>query len=217
MGTSVLLLSGGLDSTVNLYQAVSENKNLLLMTFDYGQRAFKNELECSKWHAKNLNLDLKVIELNWMKQEFTQSSLLEGDFPPLNVDIDNMKDCHESAKKVWVPNRNGIMLNIAASYCDYFNLKEIIVGFNFEEGKTFPDNTIAFLDLLNLSFKYSTLNAPYVFSYTIDMDKTQIVQLGKNLKVPFEKVWPCYFGGEKMCGVCESCLRFMKAMKNNKL
>jgi 7-cyano-7-deazaguanine synthase len=39
----------------------------------------------------------------------------------------------------------------------------------------------------------------------IDLKKTEIIQLGNQLHVPWEKTWSCYQGGETACGVCDSC------------
>jgi len=45
---SIILLSGGLDSTVSASIATKRTKPLFALTFDYGQRAAKMEISASK-------------------------------------------------------------------------------------------------------------------------------------------------------------------------
>lgn len=213
--SSVILLSSGLDSTVNLYEAMSrkDSKVLLCLTFDYGQRASKQEIDNAKKQCQALGVPHKAIDLKWFS-EFTNTSLVSQKMNvPTQVKIDNLKASQESAKAVWVPNRNGIFLNIAAGFAEGLGASHIIVGFNKEEGATFPDNTQEYLETLNAAFEYSTANKIKVKCFTTDMDKTQIAKRAKELKVNFDLVWPCYMGEEKICGECESCSRYLRAMK----
>jgi len=121
----------------------------------------------------------------------------------------------ESAKAVWVPNRNGLFLNIAAAFADADNYSTIIIGANKEEAQTFPDNTQDFIDKINSEFEYSTQNRPKVLAPLINSDKNDIVSLALKLKMPLELVQSCYDGKTKHCGVCESCSRLKNALKNN--
>ena len=59
-------------------------------------------------------------------------------------ELDEMSKIGESAKNVWVPNRNGAFINIAASFCDAYEADYIVIGFNAEEAVTFPDNSTDF-------------------------------------------------------------------------
>lgn len=211
----VVLLSSGLDSTVNFYEAMSRknSKVSLCLTFNYGQRAAKKEIENAKKQCEAFNVSHKVIDLKWFS-DFTNTSLVSTKMKvPTQVKIESLKESQESAKAVWVPNRNGIFLNIAAGFAEGLGASNIIVGFNKEEAETFPDNTQEYLETLNAAFEHSTANKIKVKCYTTDLDKTQIVKRAKELNVNFNLVWPCYFGGEKICGECESCSRYLRALK----
>ncbi len=213
MVKSVVLLSSGLDSTVNLYRAAKESKVVMAITFDYGQRAAAREINFASQLAARLEVPHRVIELPWFK-DFTASSLVnrEMDVPTTSVAIDSFEASTNSAKAVWVPNRNGIFLNIGAAFAESVDAKWLIPGFNAEEATTFPDNSEDYLQAATKSLYYSTGNQVQVKCFTTALDKTEIVKLGRTLGVPFELVWTCYFGGEKPCGQCEPCQRFSRAM-----
>ena len=120
-------------------------------------------------------------------------------------------------KKVWVPNRNGLFLNIAASYADSNNYDKIFIGANKEEGETFIDNSQNFIDAINKEFEFSTLTKPKVVAPLITCDKKEIIKLAIKHNLPFELLWSCYESGEKHCGECESCKRLKKALETQNL
>ena len=125
-------------------------------------------------------------------------------------------------KAVWVPNRNGLFLNIAAMYCDSFNIDYIIFGANKEEAGTFSDNSIQFNNIADEFFKLSTLKKPKILAPCANLEKYEIVQEGVNLNVDFSLLKSCYNSikktGKSHCGVCESCKRLHSAIvkSNNK-
>jgi 7-cyano-7-deazaguanine synthase len=210
---SVVLLSSGLDSTVNLYEAKAQSEVVLALTFDYGQRAAPREREQAKKICAHAGVAHKVIELPWF-QDFTKTSLVDrqAEVPvKSDVSIDDLQVSQKTAKAVWVPNRNGIFLNIAAGFAEGLGADCIVPGFNIEEAATFPDNTDAFLVATTGALSFSTSNRVRAICHTTALNKTEIVRRGKELNVPFELIWPCYLAGEKPCGHCESCQRFRRA------
>lgn len=211
---SVVLLSSGLDSTVNLYEAKQVSDVALAITFDYGQRAAQREINSAARISQNLDIPHKVLKLDWFK-DFTQTSLVNhSEKVPTSssIKIDDLKQSNVTAKAVWVPNRNGIFLNIAAAFAEGLKADWIVPGFNAEEAATFPDNSQGYLEAATKAFEFSTSNQVQVRCFTTQMTKTQIVLRGRELNVDFNLIWPCYFGGEHPCGECESCLRFRRAI-----
>lgn len=217
MNKSIILLSGGLDSLVSLDYAKDEYNIQFAITFDYGQRAAKKEIEAAKAIADYFNIDHKIIEIPWL-EEITETSLVNTskDLPALSSgELDNPEKTIESAKNVWVPNRNGLFLNIAACFADSINFTHIIFGANKEEGTTFPDNTQEFIDKINESFEFSTLVKPKVFAPLINLNKTEIIKLAFEIEAPLNLVRSCYTDEKKHCGKCESCLRLKRALEAN--
>lgn len=213
----VLLLSAGLDSTVNAFDAIKHHHEIVLaLTFNYGQRAAKKEIESAAKIAAYLKIPHKVIDLSWFK-DFNKSSLLvDSEVVPTGaqVEIDNLERSTETAKSVWVPNRNGIFLNIGAAFAEALGADAVIPGFNAEEAVTFPDNSKEFLEASTKALALSTASKVTAGCYTVHLKKTDIVRLGQGLKVPWELIWPCYFAGDQWCGQCESCLRAKRAFNS---
>jgi len=212
---AMVLLSSGLDSTVNLYWACQEFDLVSTVTFDYGQKAVRQEVYHAQLLAEKLKTSHEVIDIRWLgkvsSSGLTDSSMQVPTGP--EVDIDSREQSMKTAAAVWVPNRNGVFLNIAASLAESQGARWVIPGFNREEAATFPDNTVDFIDATNKALEYSTNNRVQVKCFTADLDKTEIVRVGVELGVDFSLVWPCYYDKAEICRECESCQRFLRAMK----
>jgi 7-cyano-7-deazaguanine synthase len=216
---SIILLSGGLDSVISLADAKESHNIQLALTFDYGQKSAAKEI----WAAKNIadfyDIKHEIIKLDWL-ENITQTSLVNKNIstPVLKSDqLDDYELASETAKSVWVPNRNGIFINIAAAFCDSYSFTNIIFGANKEEGATFPDNTQEFIDRMNLTLEFSTLQQPKLIAPLINIDKKDIIQRGIELKIPFELIWSCYSNLDSHCGKCESCQRLKRGLENASL
>ena len=207
---SIILLSGGLDSLVALGVCKEEYDIELALTFDYGQKTSTSEVETSKRICDYYNINHKVIKLDWLK-EITQTALVSKE----EVPIENL-GTEESAKMVWFPNRNGLFLNIAASFADSYGYNYIIFGANKDEGEKFPDNTEEFRERISDVFEYSTLVKPRVVAPLINCSKDDIVKIAIEKQVPLEFVRSCYSLNNSHCGLCESCKHLKQALLNNK-
>lgn len=217
MSTSCLtLLSGGLDSSVASFVARQDRVLSLAVVFDYGQHAVSREIRAAKTMARELKVPLKIIRLPFLA-EVTRTALVMNEqlIPQIKMtQLDDRSEARKSAAGVWVPNRNGLFLNIAASLAEGEGLSSIVVGFNAEEAATFPDNSANFIDRAERLFEFSTLGKIKIFAPLLGFNKTEIVREGLRRQVPFEEVWSCYLGRRKMCGRCESCLRSMRAYQS---
>ncbi len=211
MNKSIILLSGGLDSLVSLGLKKEELNVSLALTFDYGQKSAEQEIEASEKICEYYKLEQKIIKLDWLKN-ITQTSLVSDKDIPTGNELDNPEN---SAKSVWVPNRNGLFLNIAGSFADSYGYDFILIGANKEEGQTFPDNTQEFINAINKEFEFSTQKSPKVVAPLINSDKNDIVMLALQHGVPLELTRSCYQGGAKHCGICESCSRLKHALEAN--
>ena len=212
---SIVILSGGMDSTVSLHIATEKTEVVLTLTFDYGQKAARREISAAQAVSRHYGVPNRVIELPWLA-EITTTALVNHSeavplLPPHELDTHLAVD---SAKAVWVPNRNGVFINVAAAFAESMGADQIITGFNAEEAITFPDNSLMFIESAKKSLHYSTLNHVSVVSYTQALSKVGIVQLAREKKVPLHLAWSCYLGGEQPCGTCESCRRYQRAVNS---
>lgn len=208
---SLILLSGGLDSLVSLGLKKEELNISLALTFDYGQKSVQQEIQTSKKICDYYNLEHTTIKLDWLKNITHTSLVAEGNIPT----GESLVLSESTAKSVWVPNRNGLFLNIAGSFADSEDYDYILIGANKEEGQTFPDNTQEFIDSINAEFLYATRKHPKVVAPLINYVKNDIVMLALKHGIPLELTRSCYQGGDKHCGICESCLRLKHALEAN--
>jgi len=213
---AVAVLSGGLDSTVSVALARRAGVRFVrALFFDYGQRARIRERAASRAVARHYRIPWREIALPWLAG-VTSTALVRGGVPRVaEAELDNLRAAKRSAAAVWVPNRNGVFLNIAAAVAEGLGAKLVVTGFDREEARTFPDNSAAFIRAANAAFRYSTANGVRVKSFVNALDKRQIVARGRAAEAPLDLVWSCYEGRAKPCGRCESCGRSSRAFSAN--
>ena len=213
----VTLLSAGLDSVVATTAASREHEIVLALTCDYGQHAAAQEITAAQQIAQALDIEHTVIALPWLGQ-ITHSALVadEKQIPTADPQsLDDPQALAAVAQAVWVPNRNGIFLNIAAGYCEARDCAGIVCGFNAEEAASFPDNSLEFMQAAQECFAYSTRSGLQVLSPTIELTKPQVVKLGYEIGAPLHLVWSCYRGGDSHCWRCPSCVRLKRALESS--
>jgi 7-cyano-7-deazaguanine synthase len=178
---------------------------------DYGQRAAVPEERAARAVAAALGSALHVVSLPLLG-EITSTALVNraAALPqpePGRLDADAAR----SADAVWVPNRNGLLVNLAAALAEARGLRVVVVGFNAEEAASFPDNTARFVERLNDCLADSTRGRVRVECPTLEMSKAELLAAGRAVGAPIESSWSCYEGGERPCLRCESCLRRQRA------
>ncbi|MFH0799039.1 MAG: 7-cyano-7-deazaguanine synthase QueC [Pseudomonadota bacterium] len=211
---AVSLLSGGLDSNVATLLAMNEFDVSLAITFDYGQRAAPREIETARSLCEKLKIEHKTIDLPWLG-DATPTALVNRVKPIPSTRPELLEDGADArAAKVWVPNRNGVFIATAAAFAESLDLNLIIAGFNAEEAKTFSDNSAAFVAAANAALRLSTRSGVSISGPLIKMGKVEIAERFVALNMDPEMFWCCYDGGEKMCGLCESCARTIRAFRD---
>ena len=212
---AVALLSSGMDSVVATTLASQEGEVVLALTFDYGQRAAAREREYAARVCEALKIEHRVIELPWLEEITSTALVAEGEaLPELSREELDSSRAQESARRVWVPNRNGVFVNIGASFAEALSCDAIVVGFDAEEAATFPDNSRGYVDAANAALGYSTLSKVRIYAPLIEKSKEEIARLGLEIGAPLEWSWSCYRGEAKPCLRCESCLRRARAFES---
>src|SRR5262245_19787290 len=184
---SVALLSGGLDSTVATTAAHRDGEVVLALTADYGQRARHQELRAARAVSRALGIPHRMVELPFIAQ-VARTPLVgdQGELPHLTrAELERGGEATErSAAAVWVPNRNGVLLQVAAMFAESLGAEQVVVGFNAEEAVTFADNSQPFLAATTRALEFSTRNHVRVVSATGALDKTAVVRLGYEIGAP---------------------------------
>lgn len=194
---AVALLSGGLDSVVSMLLASKEVEIVLAITVDYGQRAAKQEIAASQRIAHDMGIPHKVICLPFMME--------------LNSDL--LKPDNSCIVNPWVPNRNGLLISLAACLAENLGAQMVICGFNREEAAIFPDNSSSFIEAVNSALSYSTRNHVFAKSFVQNMTKEDIVRQALLLDVNLDSLWSCYQDGDEPCGECPSCITNQDAFR----
>lgn len=209
---ALVLLSGGLDSTVAAaVQARRPGGVALGLCVDYGQRAARREAQAADAVGRELGFGVVHTALPLLA-EITATALVRRDVPlpqpePGRLDA----EAPATADAVWVPNRNGLLVNLAAAVAEARGLELVVVGFNAEEAATFPDNSESFVVHLNACLRESTRGRVTVEAPLLHLDKAGLLAEGRRVGAPVHLAWSCYEGGEQPCGRCESCRRRARA------
>ena len=214
MKKAISVLSGGLDCTVAT-SVFAKDYEIHAITFDYGQKAFRRELQAAREICDKMGWTHEVIDLPWLAKISNSSLNTSEEIPELSEnDLDDLEKSAQSASSVWVPARNMVFTSIAVSYAESIGAEKIIVGWDAEEAATFPDNSKEFLETFNDLVDVGSPKKIEIEAPLIDLNKEEIVKLGLDIGAPIELSYSCYKGRDKQCGVCESCMRRKRAFKN---
>ena len=207
MKKAIILLSGGLDSSVTAYIAQREGYQLSALSFLYGQQHDK-EIKSAKKIASSLSIkDHVFFQLDL--SQFGGSSLLKNSEQSISSP-NHVSDIGKTIPDTYVPGRNTIFLSIALGFAETRNADAIFTGVTAMDYSGYPDcrpeYIHAFQQLANLATK-KTVSGDNIQIKTplIHLNKAEIITNGAKLNVPFEHTWSCYNGREKACGQCDSC------------
>ena len=213
MKKAISVFSGGLDCTVATC-VYDKDYEIHAITFNYGQKAFAQELKASKKICEKMGWNHEVIDLPWLSNISNSSLNTDEDIPEVSEnDLDDIDKSSETASNVWVPARNTVFTSIALSYAESIGAEIIIVGWNNEEGLTFPDNSEEFLNEFNELIKVGSPDKIRIEAPAINLNKEELVELGVKVGAPMRLSYSCYKGEDEPCGVCESCVRRNRAFK----
>lgn len=201
---SIIILSGGMDSTTLLYD--QQDRIALALSFDYGSNHNSRELPFARLHCERLGIEHIVISLQFMHQYFN-SSLLQGDeaIPEGHYDEGNMKS-------TVVPFRNGIMLSIAIGMAESRGLKHVMMANHAGDHTIYPDCRPEFVESMSRAAETGTFPGITLLCPFTHLTKGQIAARGRELGIDYAETWSCYRGGERHCGRCGTCQERREAL-----
>ena len=203
---AVILLSGGLDSSTVLYKAKADGCECYAISFDYQQR-HRKELNSALMIAKAAGVIQHQV-VNFDLGQWGGSALTDQ-----KIDLPKGRSLAEMADNIpvtYVPARNTIFLSFALSYAEAIAAERVYIGVNILDYSGYPDCRPDYIEAMQEVFRLGTKQgregeAMKIIAPLIDLKKTEIIQLGNQLGVPWDLTWSCYAGGESACGVCDSC------------
>lgn len=203
---TIVVMSGGLDSTTLLYDLLKADHTVEALSFDYGQR-----------HARELvsaQAICSVLDVPWMRADLSAiGAIIAGSSSLLNRDVavPHGHYADVSMKKTVVPNRNMIMLSVAIGHAIARGFEAVAFGAHAGDHAIYPDCRPAFAAAMDTAALLCDWTEVRVLRPFVHMTKTQIVRRGFDLAVPFERTWSCYEGGEVHCGKCGTCVERKEA------
>jgi len=211
MNKSIVLFSGGLDSTTALYWALSRYEEVFALTFDYGQR-HRIELSMARKIARKLGVMQKILRVD-LKQ-IGGSSLTDA---KLSLpQYERKEEIEEGLSSTYVPFRNGIFLALAAAWAETKGIKEIVCGFNVIDSPNYPDTRNQFVQAMEEAINQGTKASLsqekiHIIAPFLSMKKSEIIKEGFSLGSDYSFSISCYSGEEIPCQKCSSCVLRQKA------
>ena len=194
-----------MDSTVLLYQLLNAGDDVLALSIDYGQR-HKKELECARSLCKDLGVEHRIADLTSLTPLLAGSSLTSPE-----IEVPEGHYAEDNMKATVVPNRNMILLSVATGWAISAGAESVSYAAHSGDHAIYPDCREEFAEGMNhvmglADWQKVALDRPFV-----SLTKADIVKLGSELGVPFERTWSCYKGGELHCGRCGTCVERREA------
>ncbi len=205
---AIILLSGGVDSTVVLAMAMERGLECYAISFHYGQR-HKIELKAAAKISQIYDIEHKLIHID--PKTFSNSSLTS------DLAVPKGRSATEIAQggipNTYVPARNTLFLSYALGQAEILDASEIHVGFNAMDYNAYPDCRPEFLEAFQIVANLGTKQGAEgrgakIFAPLIKMNKSEIFEEGRKLKAPLHLTFSCYDPtvNEEPCQQCDACM-----------
>ncbi|MDP3938567.1 MAG: 7-cyano-7-deazaguanine synthase QueC [Deltaproteobacteria bacterium] len=213
---AVVLLSGGLDSTVAMASARHEGYACYALTIDYGQR-HRVELEAAARVAGALEaVEHKILPIDL--RAFGGSALTSDAPVPKDRPAE---DIAEGIPVTYVPARNTVFLSLALAWAEVVGAFDLWIGVNALDYSGYPDCRPAFVEsferLANLATKAGVEGQGEFRVHTplLRFRKSEIILYGRNLRVDFSLTHSCYDPDAEAvaCGRCDACQLRLKGFR----
>lgn len=188
----VILVSGGLDSTLIAKLAQEEGLRQYPLFVDYGQRSRVRELAACRRAMVDLDLpEPKVADLSGF------GALIHSGLTDSKLDV---------VEDAFTPGRNMLFLLMAAAYAYQVDADAVSIGLLHESTSLFPDQTSAFLQDAEDMIRRCMGRSIRVLAPLANFHKADVVALAKLKGI--QNTYSCHLGGEEACGACIACREF---------
>lgn len=186
---AIVLLSGGIDSTVALAEAIHNGRECRALTFNYGQANWIHELDAASAVARHYDTPLAQCHIDghfWRGSSF----LTGGSSDPLQS---------------YVPARNLLLLAHGIAAAEAWGAEEVWFGANADDSGYYPDCRAEFVEAVNVVAARGTKASVRIVAPHVERTKVDVVRVGLALGVPLELTTSCA-DASKHCGKCRGCI-----------
>jgi 7-cyano-7-deazaguanine synthase len=212
---TVVLLSGGIDSTTTLAIAIAEGYDAYALSFDYGQR---HAIETAAARRVADSLGAKEHRIAKIDLRIFGGSALTD-----NLDVPKQRSEAAIGRGIpvtYVPARNTIFLAYAIAWAEVTSASDIFLGVNAIDYSGYPDCRPEFIEafenLANLATKAGVEGRRFqIHTPLIKLSKADIIRKAVELDVDLSLTHSCYDPSPEglACGECDSCLLRLKGFR----
>jgi len=206
MTGTVVLLSGGIDSTVLLTSLKKAGNKLFAFIVDYSQ-SHSREIRAAAQVAKALEVEYTIYPLT--RGLFAPSALTGNGIAPA------AEYSRASLQRTIVPGRNLVFISLAAAFAESVRCSQVAIAVHSGDHPIYPDCRVRFVKAAQKAVYWSSGGKVELIAPFVNFTKAQVVELGRRLQAPFELTYSCYRGGPKHCGVCSTCRERRLAFRLN--
>ena len=215
------IVSGGMDSVTLLFSLLANEFHVpAVVSFNYGQRHAQQELSCIEYICDELYILQRTVDIRALQNVLGGSALTSED-----IEVPDAMYTDESAAITVVPNRNAIMLNIAAGYVEYLissNKDKAVISqpvlataIHAGDHTIYKDCRPQFARALEASLVNSTDHSIGLWTPFVNITKAEILSIGLSYGVPYEHTYSCYKGAKDHCGSCPTCIERIESFTMN--
>ena len=205
--STVVLLSGGLDSSTLLWHLKSEGRKCHAVTVDYGQR-HATEIMRAAEIADAANVPYKLFSVNWLFRQLGGSSLTDP-----HIAVPHGHYTSENMRVTIVPNRNMVLLAVAGAYAVTIGATSVAYAAHAGDHPIYSDCRPAFIEAMRRALSLCSETPITLLTPFESATKADIVKKAAALGVPVPLTWSCYEGGTKHCGKCGTCIERREAFR----
>ncbi len=211
---AVVLLSGGIDSSVLLHLVRRDTPCVHVLSFQYGQRHAR-ELACARHQAAAVEAaSFQLLDISVLGQVLAPAStLIQGGAPVPR--LEELSASMRDQPPTYVPNRNMTLLAIAAAVAESLDVSRVCYGAQAQDEYGYWDCTRVFLERMNQALALNRRQPVLIEAPLLENAKADNVRLGLELGVDFAHTWSCYRGESLACGECPTCVERLKAFALN--
>lgn len=206
---AVVILSGGMDSTLCATMAIRDGYEVIALHFDYNQLTMDRERRAFHDVCDALKIESRyTLDVGFISQ-IGGSALTDTSIPVPKDGLSN------NIPSTYVPYRNGIFISVAAALAEKNQADAIFIGVVQADSSGYPDCTDDFIMAQQQAINIGTATSKKIKIVTplVNLKKSEIVKQSIMLNSPLASTWSCYENSDFACGECDSCLLRLRGFK----